>query len=208
MRVIPAILTYTEDEFKAKIDKVRPLEAMVQIDVMDGVFVNNSTWADVEKIPAILDGLPFEAHLMVTSPEEHVRKWLDLGAERVYFHIESTDEPQSVLKAAGADVHRLGVAINPDTDLRHIEPLLSDVRQVLVMGVQPGWSGQDFDEGALLHLQNLRTLDQGLSLSVDGGVNMDTVGSIQEAGADDIVSGSALSDAKNIHEAYSELAAA
>ena len=203
--VIPAILVHSEEEFKAKIEKIRHLGAMVQIDVMDGEFVDNTTWAEAEKIPVILDDLPFEVHLMVQHPGEHIKKWLDVGATRVYFHIEAVHNPLAIIHSLDGDVDRIGIAINPDTDTRIFDDILQEIQQVLVMGVMPGWGGQDFQEPALLHLRELRERYPDISLSVDGGVTLENIEDIRDAGADDVVSGSTLVDAEEPDEIFDAL---
>lgn len=204
-RVIPAILAHSEEEFRDKVSRVRDIDAMVHIDVMDGEFVDNTTWANPEKIPGIMQGLPFEVHLMVMSPREHVRKWFDAGAIRVFFHIEAVEDTDAVISAAGDGAERLGVAIDPDTVLSALDTTLHSLHNVLVMGVYPGWSGQKFLDRALDNIKYVRRHDPDVVITVDGGIKIENAEEIRNAGANDIVMGSAITDAKNPKEVYEKI---
>lgn len=204
-RVIPAILAHSKEEFRDKVSRVRDLDAMVHIDVMDGEFVDNVTWADPEKIPGIMQSLPFEVHLMVMNPQEHVKKWFDSGAIRVFFHIEAVKDPDIVISAAEDNAERLGVAINPDTVLSALDTALHSLHNVLAMGVYPGRSGQEFLERALDNIKYVRRHNPDVVITVDGGVKPKNAARIRSAGANDIVMGSAITDATNPKEVYEKI---
>jgi ribulose-phosphate 3-epimerase len=203
--VIPAILAHSEEEFRRKVENVRSLGAMVQIDVMDGTFVDNTSWADSVLVPEILGDLPFEVHLMVSRPEGHIAKWLNAGARRIWFHIEATTDAGAVITAAGEDTDRIGVALNPDSPVSLLNSALATLRRVLVMGVQPGWSGQEFLPVALRHIEAVRKQYPDATIVVDGGVNDANVGVIRTSGADEVVAGASITDAKDPRAAYDRL---
>lgn len=200
--ILPAILAHDEGEFLKKVDRVRALGAPLHVDVMDGVFVKNTTWAPPDRLRHLLDGIPFEVHLMVANPEHAVPIWLASGAMRVIFHVEATTKESLICRATAEDCEKLAVAINPDTPVSRITPLLETFRQVMVMGVTPGWSGQAFQEIALEKIRMLRSLRPSLSIEVDGGVKPGNVAAVVAAGADLIVAGSALTDHPDPAEAY------
>jgi ribulose-phosphate 3-epimerase len=203
-RVIPAILAHSEKEFRKKVGRVRPLGAMVQVDVMDGEFVDNTTWADPKLVPEILGDLPFEVHLMVMHPERHIAPWLQAGAQRIWFHIESTTDHAGVMATAGGEVRKLGVAIDPETPVSTLNSTFLHLKQGLVMGVNPGWSGQAFRPETLEHLKTMRERCPDAVLCVDGGVSLKNVAMLREAGADEVVAGSALTDAADPRKAYEQ----
>lgn len=205
--VIPAILAHSEEEFRRKVENVRSLGAMVQIDVMDGTFVDNTSWADPVLAPEIIGDLPFEVHLMVAHPERHLAPWLNAGAKRVWFHIEATTDVAAVLTAAGEDTDRVGAALNPDSPVSLLNSALATLNRVLVMGVQPGWSGQEFLPVALRHIEAVRKHYPDANIVVDGGVNDANVGVIRTAGADEVVVGKSLTDAADPQAAYDRLCA-
>lgn len=194
IEVLPAILAHDEKEFIAKVDRVRQLGAMLHIDVMDGKFVNNTTWAPVDRVGKILDYLPYEVHLMVAEPEHAAPTWVAAGATRVIFHVEATTRESLICRATAEDCKNLCLALNPDTPISRITPLLATFGQVLVMGVNPGWSGQGFQQIAVEKTRALRNLRPSLRIGVDGGVKPENARALIEAGADVLVAGSALTD--------------
>lgn len=194
IEILPAILAHDEAEFMRKVERVRSLGAMLHIDVMDGVFVRNTTWSPPDRMRQLLDGMPFEAHLMVSNPEHAAPIWLACGASRVIFHAEATTKESLICRATVEECANLAVAINPDTPVSRITHLLDSFRQIMVMGVTPGWSGQQFQEIALEKIAMLKALRPSITILVDGGVKPENAARIAAAGADVLVAGSALTD--------------
>lgn len=195
VEIVPAILVKTREEFEKKIAQVAPYVKRVQIDIMDGKFVPNST-LPVEEFPSIPGNLLVEYHLMVEHPLEYVRKIGRAGA--IYeMHIESftkaggrggkskNPNAKEEILAAIAEVEGLGgkaaLALSPDTPPEEAEPYLKMVEQVLVMTVYPGFSGQRYlasMEGKMRWLA-----DRGAVVEVDGGVDLGSAASSARAGA-------------------------
>lgn len=194
MQIIPAILAKDEEEFRAKVAHVRALGLPLQIDVCDGEFVLNKSWAPPEMMSKLLVDLSFEAHLMVSNPEHLVPVWIAAGASKVFYHAETTKVDGYILRSIEPDGKRLGIAINPDTPISRIIPVLGDIREVLVMGVAPGKSGQEFQEIALEKIRAIRQAKPSAIISVDGGVKPENAKAVLDAGADIIIAGSALTD--------------
>jgi ribulose-phosphate 3-epimerase len=205
MQIIPAILAKDEEEFRVKVARVRVLGLPVQIDVCDGEFVKNKTWAPPEMMKKLLGNIPFEAHLMVSNPEHLVPVWIAAGAAKVFYHAESTNVDGYILRSIDPEGRRLGIAINPDTPISRIVPLLEDIQEVLVMGVTPGWSGQGFQDISLEKIRAIRQVKPSARISVDGGVKPENVKSILDAGADVIIVGSALTDQLDPVEALKKI---
>lgn len=206
--ILPAILAANEDEFKRQVDHVRSLGLMLHIDVMDGQFVPQTTWAPPERMRELLEGIRYEAHLMVSNPEHLVPVWVAAGADRVIFHVESTERVKLICHAVEPKCDRLCIALNPDTPVSHITPHLEQLNQVLVMGVQPGKGGQPFQDIALHKVRALKELRPTLYVGVDGGVKKTNAEDLASAGTDFLVVGSALTGSKDPELAAAELRAA
>lgn len=204
MEIVAAVLAKSENEMREKIERLRPLDIMVQVDVMDGIFVKNETWAPPSETSRLLKGLPFEAHLMVENPEHAVMVWLAAGAKRVFYHAETTDRHDLIIRSAVGDSDKIGVAINPDTPIARIAPILDEISYVLVMGVNPGWGGQDLLPIAVEKIAAIKRIRPTLTVSVDGGVTPQNAPLLIRAGADILVAGSALTDAADPAAALAE----
>lgn len=172
-------------------------EAGVQclhLDIMDGHFVPNLSFG-IPVVRAIrrVTSLPLDVHLMIQQPERYVKQFRKAGADMLTIHIETTPDPTELL----AEIRELGavpgLSLNPPTPLEKMEPFLGLCDMVLVMGVMPGFGGQEFEPVALEKMRRLREIESGrLLLSVDGGVNDQTVASCVKAGADLLVMGTAF----------------
>jgi ribulose-phosphate 3-epimerase len=206
-QVIPTILAKDEQEFLAKLARVRGFAPMVHIDVMDGIFVPQKTWAPPEQMHHLLGGLPFEAHLMVSEPEHAVPVWLAAGASRVIFHAEASERESLIWRATDDRCSRLSLAINPETPISRLTADLECFRHVTVMAVTPGKSGQRFQEIAIEKVRALKELRPGLEIAVDGGVKPGNCAAIAAAGADFLMAGSAITDASDPEAAYREFLA-
>jgi ribulose-phosphate 3-epimerase len=205
IEITPAILAKTESEFREKVDKVRSLELTLHVDVMDGHFVPQVAWADPSVVEEIMDDLEFEVHLMVSSPEHAAIVWLSTSAKRVWVHAESTEREEMIFRSAPKDIERLGLVINPETPISRISHYLDVIPAILVMGVTPGASGQEFQSIAIEKVRELKRLRPHLWVKVDGGVNAETLPAIKEAGADQVAAASALTDQPDVTEALMRL---
>ena len=172
----------------------------VHVDVMDGHFVPNLTFgpkmvADLHRATR----LPLDVHLMIEAPDEWVDRYVDAGAAYVVVHVEAARAVSPTLSRIRARGARAGITLNPATPVEAILPYLAEVDLALVMSVNPGFGGQKFIEGALGKLQRLRKeIDArrlAVELEVDGGVKLDNVHRVIEAGASVIVAGSAVFEA-------------
>jgi len=200
MEIYPSILVSNEDDFIRKVEAVRPLNLRVHVDVMDGNFVPNRTWADPAIVEEITEDMPFNVHLMVANPEHAVPLWSGTAAEQIFFHFEATHRHKLILRAT-KQKEKMGIAINPGTPVPEIGHLLDLVSGVLIMSVVPGKGGQRFNELALDKIRELKRLRPNLHVTVDGGIKPHNIAAVAAAGADAVVVGSALTGAE-----YPELA--
>ncbi len=184
----------------------------IQWDVMDGVFVPNLTFGpDVIAACRSKVSVPFEAHLMVVQPELLMHTYVEAGCGILIVHAESTTHLHRTL----AEVRTLGaspaVALNPATPASAIEHVLDLVDMVLVMTVNPGFGGQAYIATMEAKVAELRAMldKRGLDvdIEVDGGINADTIGGATSAGANILVSGSALFKYPTLSEGVTDLRA-
>ncbi len=169
----------------------------VHVDVMDGHFVPNLTFgpkvvADLHKATR----LPLDVHLMIERPDDWVDRYVDAGAAYVVVHVEAARDVSATLARIRARGAKAGITLNPDTPVDRVLPYLDEVDLALVMSVNPGFGGQKFIESAIGKLQRLRKeIDSrrlAVELEVDGGVKLDNVHRVVEAGASVVVAGSAV----------------
>jgi ribulose-phosphate 3-epimerase len=188
-------------DFAALGDEVRRADDggvdSIHLDVMDGHFVGNITMGPVA-VEALRphSSLPYHSHLMISQPLRYVRAFADAGSDLVIFHLEARDPVVDVIEAVRMTGRQVGLAINPETPAEAAHPWLEAIDLLLVMTVNPGWGGQPFMTEVLPKLAALRreATARGLDLpiGVDGGVNLETIGSAHAAGGDVLVTGKAL----------------
>lgn len=169
----------------------------IHVDVMDGHFVPNITVGPpiVEALHRITS-LPLDVHLMIQSPDDFLEAFIEAGAAILTIHVEAAVHLHRTMMEIKKKGARAGVCLNPTTPLCLLEPALEYADLALVMTVDPGFGGQEFIPSVLSKIGELRRLidKKGwrLELEVDGGIKVDNIGRVAEAGADVFVSGSGL----------------
>jgi ribulose-phosphate 3-epimerase len=213
-RIAPSILSADFAKLGAEVAAVERAGAdWIHVDVMDGHFVPNLTIGPlVVEAVRRSTSLPLDVHLMIEKPERYVTDFVKAGAATLGVQVEACPHLHRTLaqiREAGA---RASVVLNPGTPVQAIEPVLSDVDQVLVMTVNPGFGGQKFIESMLAKIATLRRLldERGreVTLEVDGGISLETIGRAARAGADVFVAGTAVFGAPDYAQAISALRAA
>ncbi len=194
--------------------EVRRLEdagaRLLHLDVMDGHFVPNLSFGlpVVEAVRRVTD-LALDVHLMISEPQPFLRPFRDAGADLLTFHVEVVEDAPGLLDeirhlGAGA-----GITLNPDTPVSALDKCLGRCDLALVMSVMPGFGGQHFRAEVLDKVRRLRTtMGREVLLSVDGGVNADTIGSCAEAGAQVFVVGTGLLGFPDYRRRMADLTAA
>ena len=167
----------------------------VHIDVMDGSFVPEITYGEpVIRSIRKLTKLPFDVHLMVDKPELHVASFAEAGADWITFHFEATNHAHRIIQMIHEKGKKAGVAVCPGTSLSILSEILPCADIILVMTVNPGWGGQKIIPSCVEKVAELKKYREkhGLNyrISVDGGINNDTLKSVIDAGTDIVVSGS------------------
>ena len=169
----------------------------LHIDVMDGVFVPSISFGMpvIKTIRKVTDRI-FDVHLMIVEPERYVKEFKECGADSITFHLEATqdaDETIALIKSLGC---RVGMSIKPKTPVEAVRKYLSKLDMLLVMTVEPGFGGQKYIPESTERIRRARELADelgvDLDIQVDGGVGQDNVHVVLEAGANVVVSGSAV----------------
>ena len=169
----------------------------IHVDVMDGHFVPNITIGPlmVETVRKIT-ALPLDVHLMITDPDRYVTDFIRAGSTLLTVHAEACLHLQRTLCFIREEGAKPGVVLNPATPLSAVEYVLGDADLLLLMTVNPGFGGQTFIPSMLGKIGQARALIDGkklpVELEVDGGITLDNIEAISRAGADVIVSGSAV----------------
>lgn len=205
IKVIPAILTNSFDEFEKVIRLIEPHSSRVHLDIADGVFVPNETIKGYMELPLISTDLKFDVHLMVKSPLYLLSYWADISqADRFIVHVESEDTI-NVLKELKFRNKQIGLALNPDTSISSIEPFLSLINFVQFMTINPGFQGRDFLDYVIEKIENFHKEYPEIIIAVDGGINPTTARNAVLAGACVLVSGSFIFKSGNIGKAIEKL---
>ena len=179
--IIPTILVKTFDEVKEKIRLVENYVDWVQLDIMDGIFVENKTWDNSNNLKGLKTRVKLEAHLMVDKPEKIIDNWLEV-VDRIIIHQESSENIQEMIEKVHKNKKEIGIALNPETYPTAIEQFLNDIDLILLMSVQPGKGGQEFKEWILEKADFLRQKGFKGNIEIDGGINETNIGQALERG--------------------------
>jgi ribulose-phosphate 3-epimerase len=200
IKVAPSILSADFSCLDREIKRVESAGAdMLHIDVMDGHFVPNITIGPVVvKHIRQVTALPLDVHLMIEKPQEFIDSFVKAGSDMITVHIETISSLK--LKALSLKLKRkrvkLGISLNPATGLTKIKNVLNLVDFVLIMSVNPGFSGQEFIPSVIPKIKKLRSIFEG-DIAVDGGVNDKVASKLIRAGANILASGSYIFGAKD-----------
>ena len=167
----------------------------IHVDVMDGHFVPNITFGpDVVKAIRPVTNAVFDVHLMISPVDSYLESFAKAGADIITVHAESTPHPHRSLQAIKALGKKAGISLNPGTPEHVIEYLLDQIDLILVMTVNPGFGGQSFIPAMVEKIKKIHAMieNRPITLEVDGGVTVDTIGSAASAGANAFVAGSAI----------------
>lgn len=210
--IIPAIIPTSIDDLRNGLATLS-FSGNIQIDVVDGIFVENISWpyepkGEPAEVAEIIKGFNIQVDLMTTNQLFAASQWLEAGARAVVFHIEGLKDVNlnNIIDLRSSFSFELGISLNNDTPIESISGAIAQVDFIQVMGISKiGSQGQPFDERVIERISALKALYETKKISVDGGVTKETIKKLQEAGADDFVVGSAILKASEPRQAYEEL---
>ncbi|MEF9990902.1 MAG: ribulose-phosphate 3-epimerase [Romboutsia sp.] len=206
IKLAPSILSA---DFARLLEDVKKVEKAgceyLHIDVMDGHFVPNITLG-----PAIVKSLRknvdmvFDAHLMISNPDQYIKDFVDAGCDLIVVHQEACTHLHRTIQNIKSYNVKAGVALNPGTPIETIKHILSEVDMVLIMTVNPGFGGQSFIGSMIEKIEELKTIIDSKNLKVDiqvdGGIKPENVDRVVKAGANIIVAGSAIFNSDDIEK--------
>ena len=202
-KIAPSILAADFSKLDEELKAVETAD-LLHIDVMDGNFVPINT-LDKMNVRKMNSKVPFDVHLMVNNPMKFLDDFTTDNTEYIVFHIEGCDDPDDVIEEIKRRGIKPGITLKPATPLEDIKPYLSKVDMVLIMSVNPGYSGQKFIPDVLGKIKELRKLKPNLDIEIDGGINNETAKLAVKAGANVLVAASFIFKNNNHKKAIEEL---
>ncbi|MEA1882384.1 MAG: ribulose-phosphate 3-epimerase [Candidatus Marinimicrobia bacterium] len=199
-KLAPSILSADFADLKSALSQCEEGGAhWIHVDVMDNQFVPNlSIGPPVVKSLRPNTNKFLDIHMMIIEPEKLVKPFARAGADLITFHIEATDDPQSVIDLIKSTGIQVGISLKPSTPLSDIEPYYDQVDLILVMSVEPGFAGQGYIKRSTERIQEIKKklthqcLQDRVLIEIDGGIKLHNAKEVIDAGADVLVAGSAV----------------
>ena len=198
IQISPSILSADFSQLGNEITRLEKSGAdMIHVDVMDGHFVPNLTIGPpVIKNLRNYTKLPFDVHLMISPVHKYIKDYAEAGADIITIHPEATDDLDESINLIKKHNKKVGLSLNPNTEIKVIEKNLSNIDLVLVMSVHPGFGGQKFMPEVLSKIETLKSFRNNHNLKydieVDGGINFSNSKEVIKAGANILVSGTTI----------------
>ena len=210
IRLAPSILSADFSRLGEEVDLIEKAGAhVIHVDVMDGHFVPNISYgAAVMKSLCGKTKLPFDVHLMIENPDNYLQDFVTDQTEYITVHQEACPHLHRTVQHIKSLGVKAGVALNPATSLTALDYILEEADLILIMSVNPGFGGQKFIESALKKAEALKALKAengyGFTIEIDGGINLQNVRSVTEAGVELVVAGSSVFGAADIEQRVGE----
>ena len=203
IKISPSILSCN---FSKLGEEIRSLEKagadLIHIDVMDGHFVPNITIGpEVIKKIRPLTKVPFDVHLMISPVDNFIEDFANAGSDIITIHPEATKDLKKSIELIKKFNKKVGISLNPNSEISLVEPYLNDIDLILVMSVNPGFAGQKFKPEVLKKLEKIKKIivskNLKIDLEIDGGINFQNSIDAKNAGANILVSGSTIFNENN-----------
>ena len=198
IQISPSILSADFSQLGNEIKRLEDGGAdLIHVDVMDGHFVPNITIGPpVIKTLRNYTKLPFDVHLMISPVHKYIKNFAEAGSDIITIHPEATNNLIESIQLIKQLKKKVGISLNPNTEINIIEKLLKDIDLVLIMSVHPGFGGQKFMPEVLNKTKMLREIivkrNLKVDIEIDGGINFENCSRVKKAGANIIVSGSTI----------------
>lgn len=190
IEIIPAINAKNFSEVKEKLNFIEPFSNWAHIDVSDGVFTETLLWNKSAELKNLETRVKIEIHLMVSCPEKIIDDWMIKNVKRIIFNIESSENPEYIIKKCGERGIEAGISLGPGEPLSRLKPFFLSVNFFQILAVLPGRAGQEFLPQSLEKIKELRQEREMCDIEVDGGINLETGRESINAGANILVSAS------------------
>ena len=205
VQIAPSMLAADFLHLEKDVQMVNDYADLFHLDIMDGVFVPNLSYGfPVGEAIATMAKKPLDVHLMIVHPENYVKRFAEVGAGMISFHLNATEDPDAVLAAIRESGAKAGLVINPDIPVESLYPHLKNCDYILLMSVFAGFGGQKFIEDTYQRVRTLKAeIDRhGLEIpiEVDGGVSASNAAALAASGAEILVAGSAVFKAESPKE--------
>ena len=206
IKIAPSLLSADFSRLASETKRAKEAGAdLLHVDVMDGHFVGNITLGPfIVKAMRKTTELPLVSHLMIENPEKYAVEFADAGSDMIIFHIETTKDPEMLIRIIKDAGKKAGVSLKPGTKVEAIKSILPLVDEVLVMTVEPGFAGQKFMENQIPKIREIRSSYNG-DIAVDGGINYQNAKLSYAAGANVFIAGTYLFGAQDMGELIRKL---
>jgi len=203
IKISPSILSCNFSKLGEEIKSLEKAGAdLIHIDVMDGHFVPNITiGSEVIKKIRPLTKVPFDVHLMISPVDNFIEDFANAGSDIITIHPEATKDLKKSIELIKKFNKKVGISLNPNSEISLVEPYLNDIDLILVMSVNPGFAGQKFKPEVLKKLEKIKKIivskNLKIDLEIDGGISFQNSIDAKNAGANILVSGSAIFNENN-----------
>ena len=204
IKIIPSILATTEEEFERLLRMVEPYVDRVHLDIGDGDFIPTKTVSGYEQLIKMETKVMFDVHLMVSKPEDQMYFWYKTRADRFLIHAETDHGHKDLIAQIHSNDRKVGLVLNPETQVEKIEEMIDDVDFVQFMTVNPGFYGSEFVDSVVGKILDFHGRYPNVPIMVDGGVNPETARHLIAVGATDLVVGNYVINSPDVGKAIEE----